>query len=75
VLFYTDECEKCGDLEATLETVACKHRGRINVARVRTFYDSTQIYLFDTVSPVLVSCSLAQSAHTPFSSAILCVLG
>lgn len=34
VLFYTDDCEKCRDLEATLETVACKHRGRINVARV-----------------------------------------
>jgi thiol-disulfide isomerase/thioredoxin len=37
VLFYTEECDKCRDMEATLETVACKHRGRINVARVRPF--------------------------------------
>ncbi len=47
-LFYTDECEKCGDLEATLETVACKHRGRINVARVSPSFDSL-IFFFDTI--------------------------
>jgi len=34
VLFYTDSCEKCEDLRAVLETVACKYRGRINVAKV-----------------------------------------
>ncbi|XP_023347507.1 uncharacterized protein LOC111716301, partial [Eurytemora carolleeae] len=34
VLFYTDECELCTRLTATLESVAAKHKGRINVARV-----------------------------------------
>lgn len=34
VLFFSEECEKCLTMTAVLETVACKHRGRINVARV-----------------------------------------
>jgi len=34
VLFYTDECEKCFQMTAVLETVGCKQRGRSNVARV-----------------------------------------
>jgi len=34
VLFFSEECEKCYLMTAVLETVACKHRGRINVARV-----------------------------------------
>jgi len=34
VHFYRDECEDCLKLDARLETVACKHKGRINVARM-----------------------------------------
>jgi len=34
VLFYNDECLPCFRLSAALETVACKHRDRLNVARV-----------------------------------------
>jgi len=34
VHFYRDECEDCHKLTAVLETVACAHKGRINVARV-----------------------------------------
>lgn len=34
VLFYTDECDVCKGMAAALETVGCKHRGRINVAKV-----------------------------------------
>jgi len=34
VMFYTTSCHLCTRLAASLETVACKHRGRSNVARV-----------------------------------------
>jgi len=34
VLFYTEECELCHKMTAGLETIACKFRGRGNVARV-----------------------------------------
>lgn len=34
VHFFRDECEDCHKLDARLETVACKHKGRINVARM-----------------------------------------
>jgi len=34
VLFYTDECESCSRMTAVLETLGCKHRGRMNVAKV-----------------------------------------
>ena len=34
VMFFKDECEDCKLLQARLETIACKNRGRINVARV-----------------------------------------
>ncbi len=34
VVFFKDECEECRNVQARLETVACKHKGRINVARV-----------------------------------------
>eukprot|EP00088_Acartia_fossae_P048563 TRINITY_DN5300_c0_g1_i13.p1 TRINITY_DN5300_c0_g1~~TRINITY_DN5300_c0_g1_i13.p1 ORF type:complete len:312 (-),score=70.77 TRINITY_DN5300_c0_g1_i13:189-1124(-) len=34
VLFYSDDCEQCARMTAVLETVACKHRGRSNVAKV-----------------------------------------
>lgn len=34
VFFFKDECEECKLLQARLETVACKNRNRINVARV-----------------------------------------
>jgi len=34
VLFFTDECEKCAKMTAVLETLACKYRGRSNVAKV-----------------------------------------
>jgi len=34
VLFYNDECLSCFRMSAALETVACKHRERLNVARV-----------------------------------------
>jgi len=34
VLFYSDDCTVCGRMTAALETVACKHRGRINVAKI-----------------------------------------
>jgi thiol-disulfide isomerase/thioredoxin len=34
VLFYTDECEQCARMTAVLETLACKHKGRSNVAKV-----------------------------------------
>merc|ERR1712038_1942147 len=32
--FFKDECKECSLLQARLETVACKNRGRMNVARV-----------------------------------------
>lgn len=32
--FFKDECEDCEHIRARMETVACKHKGRINVARV-----------------------------------------
>eukprot|EP00090_Calanus_glacialis_P015581 TRINITY_DN2458_c0_g1_i11.p1 TRINITY_DN2458_c0_g1~~TRINITY_DN2458_c0_g1_i11.p1 ORF type:complete len:323 (+),score=119.46 TRINITY_DN2458_c0_g1_i11:54-1022(+) len=34
VMFFTSTCHLCHRLTATLESVGCKHRGRINVARV-----------------------------------------
>jgi len=34
VMFFTPTCHLCHRLTASLETVACKHRGRMNVARV-----------------------------------------
>merc|ERR1719205_428812 len=34
VLFYTDECEACRRLSAGLDSLACKLKGRANVARV-----------------------------------------
>jgi len=34
VLFYTDECEQCSRMTAVLESLACKHIGRSNVARI-----------------------------------------
>jgi len=34
VMFYNDECFACFRMSAALETVACKHRDRLNVARV-----------------------------------------
>jgi len=34
VMFYTSSCSLCTRLTATMETMACMHRGRINVARV-----------------------------------------
>jgi len=34
VMFFKDECKECELLRARLESVACKNRGRINVARV-----------------------------------------
>merc|ERR1711910_191367 len=34
VQFFKDECEECHLLRAKLETIGCKNRGRINVARV-----------------------------------------
>ena len=34
VHFYKDECEECALLGARIETLACKNKGRINVARV-----------------------------------------
>jgi len=34
VMFYTSSCYLCHRLTATMETLACKHRGRMNVARV-----------------------------------------
>lgn len=34
VMFYNDECWACFRMSAALETVACKHRDRLNVARV-----------------------------------------
>ena len=33
-MFYTSSCTLCSRLTATMETLACKHRGRMNVARV-----------------------------------------
>jgi len=34
IMFFKDECQECELLRARLETVACKNRGRINVARI-----------------------------------------
>jgi len=34
VLFYTDECEQCDRMTAILEALACKNKGRSNVAKV-----------------------------------------
>lgn len=34
VFFYREECEECFLMEARLETLACRHKGRLNVARV-----------------------------------------
>ena len=34
VIFFTPTCHLCHRLTASLETVACKHKGRMNVARV-----------------------------------------
>ena len=34
VMFYTPSCILCARLTATMETLACKYRGRMNVARV-----------------------------------------
>jgi len=34
VHFFREECDDCHKLDARLETVACKHKGRINVARM-----------------------------------------
>merc|ERR1712080_603973 len=34
VLFYTDECEVCRRMAPGLDTLACKLKGRSNVARV-----------------------------------------
>jgi len=34
VMFFTSSCHLCHRLTASLETVACKHKGRMNVARV-----------------------------------------
>jgi len=34
VLFYTDECETCRRMAPGLDTIACKLKGRSNVARV-----------------------------------------
>jgi len=34
VLFFTDECMLCHKLTAGLETLGCKFRGRVNVARI-----------------------------------------
>lgn len=34
VMFYNDECWACFRMSAALETVGCKHRDRLNVARV-----------------------------------------
>merc|ERR1719427_2117454 len=33
-MFYTSSCTLCSRLTATMETLACKYRGRMNVARV-----------------------------------------
>ena len=32
VMFYTPSCVLCARLTATMETLACKYRGRMNVA-------------------------------------------
>ena len=34
VMFFTTTCRLCNMLTATMENLACKHRGRMNVARV-----------------------------------------
>merc|ERR1719317_1126509 len=34
VMFYTASCTLCSRLTATMETLACKYRGRMNVARI-----------------------------------------
>jgi len=34
VHFFRDDCEDCLKLDARLETIACQHKGRINVARM-----------------------------------------
>lgn len=34
VHFFRDDCDDCHKLDARLETVACKHKGTINVARI-----------------------------------------
>jgi len=34
VSFYKEDCEDCHKLNARLETLACKHKGRMNVAKV-----------------------------------------
>ena len=33
-LLFREECEECDVMEARLETLACRHKGRLNVARV-----------------------------------------
>lgn len=33
-VYFQDECEECQLLQARIETLACKNKGRINVARV-----------------------------------------
>jgi len=34
VLFFTEECQLCHRMTAGMETVGCKFRGRVNVARI-----------------------------------------
>jgi len=34
VHFFRDDCDDCLKLDARLETIACQHKGRINVARM-----------------------------------------
>jgi len=34
VMFFSNNCQLCHRLTAAMETVACKHRGRMNVARI-----------------------------------------
>lgn len=34
VMFFKDDCKECELLQARIETIACKNRGRINVAAV-----------------------------------------
>ena len=34
VYFYKEDCEGCRYLDAIIETLGCKHKGRMNVAKM-----------------------------------------
>ena len=65
VLFYNDECEQCHRMTAALESVACKVKGRMNVAKVSIFVERTRLWAAFTLLHYYIDSSLPQFYIVP----------